>query len=328
MATRNRKLNAVKKSTSSKKKKTSKDTHIILDRQLNTLRNKIDKYEEDLEKKNLDIKKYKNHLYKCNAFIVKLTSQIEENLEHLHSFHHNLVPDQLPLIPNCTFSFTFNASYKGVGKDFFQVNPIQNKKMHFNIIMSSCASHIISSLLFSSRIKAMSQLGVKISQPSELLKVLASEMHKKKAFKKDIKSIDLFYAIMNRKTFKLSYCSVGNITSFLFSHATKKLTELPPLAPIFDLDSVSSISNKKISFNPKDQLIICSPGVLSTVNKKGEAFGKKRLIEAIHSVDGSGAHYLKNHIMHLVKFHSKSKTVSRDQSIIVMEIEDKILKLT
>ena len=91
---------------------------------------------------------------------------------------------------------------------------------------------------------------------------------------------------------------------------------------------MSEVKSRKINLNPKDHLILCSPGVVECLNTRGEPFGIHRLKQIILNAEEPGAHLMRNQILYAVKSFSKDKEINRDQSIFVMEIRDKILRLT
>ena len=173
----------------------------------------------------------------------------------------------------------------------------------------------------------MSKIENKTTPPADVLEALAREMHIQYQNSSQAMEVDLFYAIMNRKTYKLSYCSAGRIDSFVYCFSTKEVRELKPSADYFNKGSAHEFSNQKISFNPRDRLILCTPGVVETLNQKGEPFGKERLKQTIQSVRGTGPHQLRSEIFYALKSFSQRDLVKRDQSVIVMEIKDRILKL-
>lgn len=291
------------------------------DHKIEELKNKIKDLSQEITHKDNLIKKFQEQLSSSNELVLKLTRQVDMDLHKLYSLHENLIPTHFPSIPNCAFSFKFISSPKGTGKDFYQVIPL--KKMHFGVIISSCASHILSALLFSSRLKLIPKY--KNAQPADVLQTLAKEVHDQHRHA-SIK-IDIFYSVMNRRTYKLSYCSIGQIYGFLYCFSTKKIQELKSSSPYFNINNLHDFSNQKISFNPRDRLILCSPGIVEALNKKGQKFGVERLKQTIQNVTTPGPHQLRNEIIYSVQSFTKDHKIGRDQSIVVMEIKDRILKL-
>ena len=83
-----------------------------------------------------------------------------------------------------------------------------------------------------------------------------------------------------------------------------------------------------VSLNPRDKLIFCSTGVLEAKNPKGEPFGLERLYQVVLSQPQSNVHDLRNEILFQVdKFTNQTKPIRRDQTLVVMEIKDRVIKL-
>ena len=287
------------------------------------LKNQIKNLEIELQAKDALIKDHQKKLAASNTAVLKITRQVEEDLKKLYSLYELLVPAQFPSIPNCEFSFKFISSSFGSGKDFYQVIPL--KRMRFGLIMSSCSSHILSSLLFSSRVKLMSKMIY--SQPSDLLKDLAKESTGRKNSLPVKPRVDIFYAVMNRKTYKLSYCLVGRVYGFIYLSSTKELVELKSSAGEFNTLSAEKFISRKKAFNPRDRLIICSPGLIEAVDKTGAVFGVERFKKVVLESTSPGVRLIRNNILYAVQSFTKGQKQSRDQSLIVMEIKNRILKL-
>lgn len=309
-----------------KKKSILKNTNNVLKHKTEDLQKTIKELMQELDLKETIIQEYKKQLSLSNKLILKLTQQVDSDLQTLYRLYENLIPTQLPYIPDCEFSYKFLSSPTGRGKDFYQVIPF--KRRNFGLIMSSCVSHIVSSLLFSSRLKLATRTDYKNLQPHDFLLALSKEMHEQQKNTEIDTKIDIFYGRIDQKKYTLSYCLAGSIYSFLYSFDTKKIHDLTPLSSSFNVEQLSSSSSQKVNLNPKDHLILCSPGVVECLNEQGEAFGVNRLKQVIHSAEEPDAHLMRNHILYSIKSFYKDQEISRDQSIFVMEIRDKILRLT
>ncbi len=317
-----KKIPAKKKKVKSIRLKTSK----IEPRTLKEIQLQMNDLIEEVRTKNSIIQEYQRQLSISNEVVLKMTQQVQTDLQNLYNLHENLIPTYFPNIPDCEFSYKFVSSLQGKGKDFYQIIPLH--RMHFGLVMSSCVSHILSSLLFSSRLRLMARTDYKKLQPAEVLHELIKEIHQQMKGTQIETKVDIFYAIVNQKKYHLSYCSIGRICSLLYSFSAKELHELKSSSSYFNFEDMESLSNKKVELNPRDHLIVCSPGVIECKNDKGEMYGLDRLKEVIKGFKTPGAHRLRNRIMYSIRSFTKDKGIDRDQSIIVMEIRDRILKLT
>ncbi len=309
-----------------KKKSTVNITDNVLKQKPEDLQKTIKEMMQDLNLKEAVIQEYKKQLSLSDKLILKLTRQVDSDLQTLYRLYENLIPTQLPHIPDCEFSFKFLSSPKGAGKDFYQVIPF--KKRNFGLIMSSCVSHIVSSLLFSSRLKLAARTDYKHLQPHDFLSALSKEMDEQHKNTEIDAKIDIFYAVIDQKKYTLSYCLAGSIYCFLYSFSTKKLHRLNSFSSNFTVEQLSSAGSQKINLNPKDHIVLCSPGIVECFNEHGEAFGLTRLQQIIQNTEEPGAHLMRNNILYSIKSFYKDQEATRDQSIFIMEIRDKILRLT
>ena len=81
---------------------------------------------------------------------------------------------------------------------------------------------------------------------------------------------------------------------------------------------------------PRDRLILLTEGVLSAVaadkNDKS-VFGKERLLQSIQSVTRGSVHDVRNEILYQVEKFSGINEPLRDQTVLVTEVKDKVIKL-
>ena len=297
----------------------------ILDHKIEDFKKTIKNLSQEVALKDSIIQEYKKQLETSSRLISQISKKSEEDLQNLHTLYENIVPTQFPSIPDCEFSFKFISSPKGQGKDFYQVIPLQ--KLHFGLLISSCVSHILSSLLISSRLSLMNRSDYKTLQPHETLSSIKKEVFEN-LNPAQPKKIDIFYSVVNQKKYTLSYCQAGSIYACLYSYDSKSFKDLSLDGDQSSFEKKTLSSSLKLDLNPKDHLILCSPGVFECTNIKGDNFTSLLLKEAILKVKKPGAHLIRNSILYSLKSFCKGSPLMRDQSIFVMEIQDKILKLT
>ena len=324
-------MNTFKKDKSKEEKAVSSNkdkvlTTPILEYKAEELQKKIEELSLDLKFKDGVIKKFKQQLHLANQVISELNQEVDSNLQTIYKLYENLIPTRFPTISDCEFSYKFISSLDGIGKDFYQVIPLQRK--HFGLLMSSCISRILSSLLFSSRLRLMESKNYKTLRPHEVILNLAQEMSKEDGTNEMEGQVDIFYSILNQKKYSLSYFSVGSIYAFIYSFNNKELYELKSSLRHFNENGIQKSSSNKAILQPRDHLILCSPGVVNGMNKKKQSLGAQKLKEIICEAPEPGAHSLRNHILYQVKKFYNNEEVNRDQSILVMEVRDKILRLT
>ena len=301
----------------------------------NKWRKKALKLQIQLKKQEQTLKEYKRIIKNSNSLIQITMNNLNTELKIAEQIHDLLLPLELPVISDCHFSFKFYPTeHNGGGKDFYEVFPHRNKKK-FSIIMSSCSSHALSALLLSARLKMMGkQHQLEELKPNNFIHYVIKEMDsgvsKNLPQQKNLtKNLDLFYCIIDQKTYKMSYCLIGKITVLIHTATSGKVKILEPCADSLEKKSRKKLISKVIALDRGDRLIVCSPGVLDLplTHSKINALDKLKKIIQNQPAD-STVHNLRNDIMYTTRKYFRGKPVFRDQSIVLMEIKKHILKLT
>ena len=298
------------------------------------------KYEEIallLKSKEKTLAAYQKTIQQSNLLIKEVMDKLSIELKMAHQIHRTLLPVNLPIIPNCEFSFKFRSADKeGVGKDFYEVFPHSASKS-FSIIMSSCASHSLSALLFSARLKMMSRAG-RVDQwtPNKFITRLMEEINwdisdlsegNIKASHPLHQKVDLFYALVNQKTYEMSYCLVGNIIALLQCADTGEIKKLKASAVSLEKEQINRLQTDIISLNGRDRLVLCSPGVLQCRAPGGDTYTLSALEKSLQSESTSSVHQVRNRIIYELESFSQGQPSESDQSVLVMEVKNYILKL-
>ena len=332
-------------------------------KQKNTLKTKelaLKQQELALKAKDQIIKKYQKALQQNEQEINEITKVLEQQLKMAQEIYHTLMPSKLPVIPGCAFSFKFHpAQQEGQGKDFYEISPHPRYKS-FSLTLSSSQSHSLSALLFSARLKMMSQMTTgQPLKPKEFLNQMQKELNKTcfeqrkgkgkgatfetfspykvdkkqenahKTSKKprasstvsfvqgaNLEKISLFYGLINQKTYQLVYALTGDIVALLYCAERGKIKQLN-----------QELSNK-ISLNGRDKLIVLSPGVFQTRSLKGQPYALSKIKKILKEKKDADVHEIRNQIFYDLKAFSKGQPSKRDQSVLVMEVKQRILKLT
>jgi sigma-B regulation protein RsbU (phosphoserine phosphatase) len=137
----------------------------------------------------------------------------------------------------------------------------------------------------------------------------------------------LFYGVIDRRTFEMQYCQLGNNAALLVDGQTGKMTALAADAPPIVKGFKTELKCHKISINPLDRLVIASEGVVKTMNPSGEAFGLDRLSQAVMRAPKSGVHEMRNELLYQLEKFAESTEFSEDVTVIVTEVKERILKL-
>lgn len=293
--------------------------------EIQNLKNKVKLLEKEVELKNKDLEIYRKELVKANESLETLVLHIHSQLKKALEIQRQVVPTEFPHIPGFEFSSKFLASSL-TGGDYFDIFEHRDR-MQFGILMSSASGYSISALFLSLFMKftfASRQEGETQSPESLIASVkqdLVPHLSPRDQF-------HFFYGVMNRRHLRLDLINVGQVMAIHYSHDTGALKRLQfglkPLSQDYDL---SSLKVESVDFEPKDKLILCSPGLLKIPNKEGELFGEERFYSIIKKSAQSDVHNLRNEIFFQAQQFAKDKNLPQDLTAIVVEAKERVLKL-
>ena len=286
----------------------------------NLLKQKVSSLEEKVKEKNKLIKKYKKALTDSNARIASIAKDLSNSVSVIRDINKNLIPVHLPQISGFEFSYKFLPAKKGVSGDFFDIIPIKDS-MKFGIIFSTCNTYSLTSLFLSSFLKSASDIH-KHKTAKDFISFITKKI---KANSHNKEKIHLFYGIISRSSFEMDYCLVGDI--FIgHKRADKKLNILSPSADNL-LKSKIDFKSRKIILEPKDNLLICSPGVRYRTNKKGDYFGVKNIIKSTEKNPSAEALEIRQNILFACNEFGKNNSNKNDCSVLALKVMDKVVKL-
>lgn len=278
------------------------------------LLDRIQKLEKELKAREQDLDRYKSELMDANRRIESLIENFERDLQIAHSIQKSLVPTVFPHISGFEFSTKFLPSYI-MGGDYFDIFELKDKLL-FGTLMASCSGHGLTAMLLSVLLKLTTQLEAKQEgDPQAILQRILKELKNEsedEPINRD--AIDLFYGRVDRRLLQFQYARTGMTYAFHLSA---------------EKGQVQRLENDKgsISLEAKDRLVLCSRGLVEAKSPKDEIFGAERLIRGLLSGPDQGVHELRNHILVDIKTHIGNRELSRDISMIVLEVQEKVLKL-
>ncbi len=285
------------------------------------LQNRIDELEHELSERETDLKLFRDELTKANIQLKKLIGQISNELRTAAKIQKALVPTEFPTIPGFEFSTKFVPSPIS-GGDYFDIFEHEDK-FRFGVVLANSSGYSMSALFLSVLIKMSGQLEARKGiPPNHILEHMASELVPNM---EETDAANVFYGVIDRRTFELTYSHAGNYVGLLVSqHKVKKLEDSNvAIGKAFR----PGIENRSISLNPHDKLVLCSEGVLKILNAKAEKFGEERLYKAILGASENDVHDLRNEIMIQIEKFSGGLELSQDITVLVLEVKDRVIKL-
>ncbi len=289
------------------------------------LEQKIKELEKQLAEKSREMDEYKHDLLDIDKDLRSILGQVNEDLKSVRQLQHQLVPVELPRIPDFEISSKFVASLIS-GGDYFDIFELSDK-MKFGILLSSASGHGMSALVLSILLKMTSQFHQSRSNlsPLEMAKIMVDAMSEQM---RPNDTVDFFYGVVNRRTFELTYIQLGDVSCFHYETEKDVLTDLVSNTPsIHEKFDSQSLKEHSMSLNPNDFIILCSKGISQAKNKAGEIFGKERIKDIIVQNKKNTVHDVRNEILFQIKKYTGKTNPDRDVTVLVAEVKDKVLRL-
>lgn len=290
----------------------------------NTLKAKIQELENELKIKDKTINHFQTQLTILNSRIEELIHQISQEVTLATQIQKLLSPTEIPNISGFEFSTKFIPGSKS-GGDYFDIFEHEDK-MKFGIVLASSSGYTMSALFLSILMKISAQVEARKGlEPEKMVSLIAKEMITNMQPKDQT---SLFYGVIDRRTFEMKYCNVGKIDGLLQSPGKAALQELHTsnesgITKDFNFEPRSYT----INLNSKDRIVLSSEGLCLTTDKNKKTWGKESLIDAIRSAPKTGVHDLRNEILFRNEKFSGLSEPYRDQTVIVMEVKDRVIKL-
>ncbi len=287
------------------------------------LMERIAELESEVQERQADLKRFRDELGRANQRLEVLIEQLNQEVKLVHVVQKILVPTEFPHISGFEFSTKFFPSHIS-GGDYFDIFEHQDR-FRFGVIVSSASGHAMSALLLSVLLKMTGQLeSRKGSDPHQVLEDMHTQL---KAHMTEKDQADIFYALVDRRNYEMKYVRAGQVIVLHQSFTTGEVQTLDsglgPVAPDFH----SPLESGVLSLNPRDRLVLCTRGVIEARNLKGEAYGMERVTRSFLTGPKRGVHELRNHILYEVQNFAQGTEPIRDQTLVVIEVKDKVIKL-
>jgi sigma-B regulation protein RsbU (phosphoserine phosphatase) len=291
--------------------------------EIESLKERIQELEMELVVKDKELAKYRHELGKANASVENLIGQVTEEIRMASMIQKMLSPTELPNISGFDVSTKYQPGDR-FGGDYFDIFEHEDK-LKFGVVIASSSGYTMSALFLSVLIKISSQIEARKGlEPHRMMEVLAKELVPNVT---NADKASVFYGVVDRRTFELSYSSLGRIEACLQVYGEDGLQNLEACGPAFAKDFNTQPQSLKLRLNSRDRLVIATEGVVQAQNADGAAWGGEGLREAVRMAPRQGVHELRNEILHQNEKFTGRASPLRDQTVIVMEVKDKVIKL-
>jgi len=287
------------------------------------LKSRINYLEQELRLRDAEVARYRAELNRANSELEKIIADLGQELKMAAQIQKILSPVEIPNISGFNFSTKFVAGTDR-GGDYFDIFEHEDK-MKFGVVLACSSGYSMSALFLSVLIKMSSQIEARKGMaPHIVLGQMAKELVPN-IENRDTASV--FYGVMDRRTFEFNFSSVGSLTGFLMPQGSDKVTKLLPSTGPFTKNYEEKPLAQPLQLNARDRLILCTEGVFLSKNAAGEIFGVQRMSEAVAKAARSAVHDVRNEILFQVEQFTGSIEPERDQTVIVMEVKDRVIKL-
>jgi len=270
-----------------------------------------------------ELARYRGELQKTNSQLEKIVADLGQELKLAGLVQKVLSPTEIPNIPGVEFSTKFLPGVRS-GGDYFDIFE-HDDRMKFGIILSSSSGYTMSALFLSVLIKLAAQIEARKGvAPDKVIQMMASELVPNI---QNNDSSSIFYAVVDRRSYELSYCSVGNILGLLQPHGDTKAVVLEPSTGPLRKDYEQPPLSQTLQLGARDRLILCSEGVWDAKNAQAQSVGRENILKAVLRAPRSGVHEVRNEILYQVEKISEQAEPQRDQTVVVTEVKDRVIKL-
>ncbi len=271
--------------------------------------------EADLKTKNLEVMTYRSELQKFSQQLDALMSKVSYDTQLLARVQKTLIPTEMPRIPGFEISrkFVFGSESGGDYFDIFE----HEDKFRFGVLVASSSGYAMSALFLSLILKVSHLLEAKKGNPPE--KVLQHMADELKSLAGPQDETNAFYAVIDRRDYSFKFCSAGKIEAFYMT-SNKSIQRLKAEVGSFQKNFSAQLTSAKIDLEPKSRVCIVTDGLLNII-------GQDAVVKAMTDNIKSGVHELRNELLFQAQTVSGLEEPLRDQTVVVIETKDQVIKL-
>lgn len=270
-----------------------------------------------------ELMRYRLEVQKTNMALEEVLVTLAAETKLIQKIQKLLSPTTVPSIPGIEFSSKFIAG-EDSGGDYFDFFELEDK-MRFAIVVASGSGYGVSALFLSLLMKHSSQIEAKKGlAPEKVLELIAKELVPEMSLKD---SASLFYCIVDRRTFEMKYVLAGEMGVWWLPQSGSGPVLLQPSCPPLTRSFQSEFLSAKFTMNPKDRFVVCTEGIMLAKNQGSSAFKDVLVQNTFATAPKSGVHELRNEILFQCQKFTGRSTPSRDQTVIVTEVKDQVIRL-
>ena len=236
------------------------------------------------------------------TYYMKVAARLQKKL---------VLPKQPPSWDEITWGVHF-APLDPLGGDFYDF--AQPDEDHLGILIADASGHGIPAALHAIMARfAFQEIAPHTIHPGEVLDAVNRRLF---GMTED-RFVTAFYAIMDRRTCKLSYANAGHPFPLRYSARTQEVHPLSARGFPLGITTDEQYREKSIELEAGDRLCLFTDGLPDTYNEIGESFGMTRVHDWLQSNGTQSASKLTDMLVQEVKNFQGKRKATDDLTLVV-----------
>lgn len=200
--------------------------------------------------------------------VPEMVRRLQEDLQLAGKIQRRLIREKFSSDPNLHIKSKYWCGLKS-GGDYFDVFQFPDERK-MGIILTDCSSYSLSNFLMTTLMQFSLHQNADSQDPSEIVTNLVRKM---KESWKEKESLNIFYGILDKKTYQLKYVAAGNVFASVRKKEISWLAKgdspaiLGPNAPV--------PSTKEIDLEPGDRFFLLSDGWAEALGEENTKISEK-----------------------------------------------------
>ncbi len=283
------------------------------------LKEKILELENELRYKNREVEIYKKELIKFSNNLDMILNASQQDVKTLNHLHQVLVPTEIPQFSGFEISRKFTYGTKQ-GGDYFDIFAHEDK-MKFSILLASSSGYAMSAAFLSVILQQSSLLeGRKTLSVEDTVKVIAEELSQIAAPQDETQ---LFYAVVDRRHMTMTFSCIGKIYGIIQStdeSANESIRIISSDSKGISVGRKIDYSSLEVDLKPGYRICLVSEGLVNTLDTD-------ELVAVAEETVIGNVHELRNQMFIQAQIKSGLELPLKDQTVIVIEVKDNVMKL-
>ena len=219
-------------------------------------------------------------LKKTNEDLIKQQKQINEDLEFARTLQLSILPTTFPQHEHYQ-AYGFMRAARMIGGDFYDAYQINDHQ--FGFVVGDVSGKGVPAALFMVLVKTILQeQAINHVSPAVVISRLNSQILLRNPLSL---FVTLLYGVLDTQTGVFTFCNAGHSMPYIIRGNKKIETISNKSCPLVGLLDHPKYNNISISLDKNDRIFLMTDGVTEFFNSKSEAYGEKRLLNVLSTID-------------------------------------------